>query len=203
MELTKRQAQIYHLLKHRWVQEGRQPGLSELATELGIHYVSLKQHLQLIAAKGYLTFEAKGKGRSPIITLTEPEHLLPLLGEIAAGSLHDAEQTVEGYLNLPAKDRFALSVRGNSMAGQLLDGDVVILKRAAWRDGDICAAYVDGQTTLKYVRRQRGSVLLIPHNGDYPTLTVPAAEVHIQGVCCGALRGELIPVLLKEGTYVS
>lgn len=199
MKLTKRQTQVYHLLKHRWAQEGRQPGLSELAEDLGIHYVSLKQHLEALATKGYLSLEPKGKGRSPVVTLKAPEHLLALVGEIAAGGLHDAEQHVEGYLKLPARGQFALRVRGDSMAGYLLNGDVVALRQGAFKNGDVCAAYVDGATTLKYVYRYQNHAVLRPHNPDYSPIEVSLDELHIQGVLSGVIRGELIPLLLNEG----
>ena len=82
MSLTKRQTQIYSLLKRRWSELGRQPPLSESAAELGMHYVSLKSHLAVLAEKGYLEIRPQGSGRSPILSLraSESEDLLALVG---------------------------------------------------------------------------------------------------------------------------
>ena len=197
-KLTKRQNTIYQALV-KWVEDGGRKSLSQVAETLDIHYVSFKQHLSALDKKGHIILEPQGRGKAPKVRLLNTIFGMPLMGEIAAGGLHDAEQTVEGYLQLPARGQFALRVRGDSMAGYLLDGDVVSLKQGEWRDGDICAVYVDGATTLKYVHRHPKGFVLRPENPDYDPIHVALDELHVQGVYTGVIRGELVPMLLQEG----
>jgi repressor LexA len=178
------------------------PDLAELARSLGITYVTLKQHLDALAHKGYLTVEGRGRGRSPVIHLPAAATGVPLIGAIPAGPLSAALSDTEGYLPLHglSSDHFALRVRGDSMADLIQDGDVVLLeRRAPASNGLICAARVgDEEATLKYVERDGGDHLrLVPHNRDYPVLRVHLAEVQIDGVYRGLLRGAVVGELLR------
>lgn len=123
-------------------------------------------------------------------------HHIPLLGSIIAGSPETAEGRVEGCididpatLRLPKNARtFALKVRGDSMrqAG-ILEGDVVIMEFREARHGDIVAALIDGETTLKRFILQNGAPYLRAANPRYPDL-IPARELVIQGVLIALLR---------------
>ncbi len=73
--LSKKQDSVYAFLEDMWLVHNRQPNLAEMAKHLGIHYVSLKQHLNALEAKGYLRIETQGRGRPPIIHLLTPEYL--------------------------------------------------------------------------------------------------------------------------------
>jgi repressor LexA len=92
------------------------------------------------------------------------------------------------------------------MADRIENGDVVLLHRAdPQRSGEICAVRVgEDESTLKYLDWQPGSsrpleYRLRPHNNAFPTLTVPAEELHIDGVFRGLLRGDVVQELLLEG----
>src|SRR5690606_30292981 len=89
------------------------------------------------------------------------------------------------------------------------DGDVVLLQRVEpQRSGEVCAVRVgEDESTLKYLewspprsgdRPER--YRLRPHNPIYTTLTVPAAELHIDGVMRGLIRGDVVQDLLFEGS---
>jgi len=84
---------------------------------------------------------------------------------------------------------FALRVRGDSMIGaHIVDGDVVILEDAKEvHDGDVVAALIDGETTLKRYVVERGRPYLKAENPRYPNL-VPARELKIQGVMVSLVR---------------
>jgi repressor LexA len=107
------------------------------------------------------------------------------------------EQTVEGHVSLDARSAnahknrgtFALRVRGDSMIGaHIVDGDIVILEDAKdVHDGDIVAALIDGETTLKRYVVERGRPYLKAENPRYPDL-VPARELKIQGVMVSLVR---------------
>ncbi len=207
LELTKPQQRVLALLKKQWRERGGQPNLNDVAKALGIHYVSLKQHLAALDTKGYLTFQTQGRGKPPIIRLTQedsgfgaPGRGVPLLGDIAAGGLHEAVEHLEGFLNVPGReDRFALRVKGDSMSEPIQDGDVVILKKSPFKSGDICAVRFEDETTLKYLDlHPNGSALLRPHNRDYEPIEVALSEVYVAGVYDALLRGAVVDELFRE-----
>src|SRR5207253_6382201 len=107
------------------------------------------------------------------------------------------EQTVLGHVSLDAKSAnasknrrmFALQVRGDSMiGGHILDGDIVILEdRKEVRNGDIVAALIDGETTLKRFLTEHGRPYLRAENPRYPDQR-PAHDLRIQGVMVSLIR---------------
>jgi len=200
------QRKIYERLTELFMRSGEMPNLSDLAREIGITYMTLQQHLKALAKKGYLSFESRGRGRTPIVRILRLG--IPILGSITAGSLEDRLQEPEGFLALyggVSQDSFALRVDGESMSDLIQDSDVVILqKQQPRRSGEICAVYVEDShtTTLKYVEWENGKgkneLVLRPHNQDFPTIKVPASEVMINGVYQGLLRGELINTFYRD-----
>lgn len=200
--LTPTQERVYTRLLEHQRRTGRLPELSDLARSLGIHYVSLRQHLEALQKKGYLEFESRGRGRSPHLALPAQATGIPVLGDIPAGPFDAAVAHPEAYLPLPAivSASFALRVRGDSMADLIQPDDVVLLsRRPPQRDGEICAVRVgEDDVTLKYVRRlPGGKVELRPHNPRYETMVLPAEEVSIDGVYLGLLRGAAADALLE------
>lgn len=73
--LSKKQDQVYAFLEDSWLINNRQPNLAELAKQLDMHYVTLRQHLEALETKGYLSIETQGRGRPPIIHLLTSEYL--------------------------------------------------------------------------------------------------------------------------------
>jgi len=122
---------------------------------------------------------------------------IPIYGQIPAGMSALTEQTIEGHVSLDArmanvsKNRgtFALRVRGDSMIGaHILDGDIVIMEENKdLHSGDIVAALIDGETTLKRYVMERGRPYLKAENPRYPNL-IPARELKIQGVMVSLVR---------------
>ncbi|MEJ2359200.1 MAG: S24 family peptidase, partial [Deinococcales bacterium] len=192
-------------LRAAQARHGRLPELAELARRFGIRYPTLREHLRALEAKGELRIEGRGPGRSPLVTLRGTAAGVPLFGEIAAGVPVGSYPDPEAYLALRNRpDHFALRVRGDSMADRIEHGDVVLLQRTPpQRSGEICAVRVgEDETTLKYLEWRGGEprrYRLRPHNPAYPTLGVPAEELHIDGVFRGLLRGEVVEELLVEG----
>jgi repressor LexA len=123
-------------------------------------------------------------------------HQIPLLGSIIAGKPDNADGRIDGCididpttLRLPKNARtFALKVRGDSMRNAaILEGDVVIMEFREAKHGDIVAALIDGETTLKRFIVQNGVPYLRASNPKYPDL-IPARELVIQGVLIALLR---------------
>lgn len=201
-KLPRMQRKVYdHLLAYQ-KEHGSLPDLSALAREFGIHYVSLKQHIVALSKKGYLNFQSRGRGQSPLVSLPPQATGVPILGHIPAGPLSEAISEAEGYLPLRGtQDHFALRVRGDSMADLIMPGDVVLFKKGTpQRSGEICAVRVDqNDVTLKYLDWLGESRLeLRPHNSAYPHLSVDANDVHVEGVYQGLLRGDILNALLHD-----
>ena len=199
--LTHAQSKVLRLLERG--SGGELPDMATLARELGVHHSTVQDHLQALANKGFIRFERRGVGRTPLIALCARG--VPLVGSVPAGPLSDALEHPEGYLNLPfGPEHFALRVKGDSMAEPIQSGDVVILRRTPeFRSGEVCAVRVNGdEATLKYVERyptDASLLLLRPHNPAYDPVEVPAEETFIAGVYRGLLRGDALNVLLTEG----
>ena len=121
---------------------------------------------------------------------------VPVIGEIAAGAPVLAEERVESVYPLPRDlvgegTLFALRVRGESMlqAG-VLPGDLIVVRQQPTvEQGEMCAAMIDGEATVKFFRRtKRGEVFLDPANEGYEPIPVPPdAE--------GAILGRVVAVL--------
>ena len=206
VKTTAVQDKVLRLLKRRWRERGSQPNLNEVAGELGMQYMSLRQHLEALEKKEYLTFTSQGRGKPPVIKLVEKKNVrlehegVPLLGDIAAGGLHEAVEHCEGFLAVPGGgERFALRVKGDSMSEPIQDGDVVILKRSSFTSGDICAVRHEDETTLKYVDLgSNGKAYLRPHNPAYSLIEVSLEDIYVAGVYAGLLRGTVVHELFRE-----
>jgi repressor LexA len=122
IKLSTMQRKVYDKLVAYRARTSAYPELAQFARELDIHYVSLKQHLQALDKKGYLTFESRGRGQSPRLRLPLQAIGVPVLGSIPAGPLSEAIEHAEGYLPLNASsNHFALRVSGDSMADLIQD----------------------------------------------------------------------------------
>lgn len=198
------QERVYRRLVEHQRRTGSTPDLAELARSLGVHYVTLRQHLEALQGKGYLTFESRGRGRSPRLELPPEATGIPLVGDIPAGSLGLASAHVEGYLPHLASTGayatdFALRVQGYSMADLIQPDDIVLLAATRpSRTGQICAVRVgQDEVTLKYlVWLPQDGYELRPHNPDFPTVRVAGSELSIDGVYRGLLRGGAAEALL-------
>lgn len=121
---------------------------------------------------------------------------VPILGKIAAGVPIEAVQNEIGRIAVPADmvsdgEHFALEVRGDSMIGAgILDGDVVILKRAeSAESGDIVVALIDAEeATLKRLRKRGNSIALEAANPAYETRIFGPDRVRIQGKLIAMMR---------------
>jgi repressor LexA len=109
---------------------------------------------------------------------------VPLLGRIAAGGPILAEQAVEDVFPLPRQlvgdgELFLLQVVGDSMVGAAIcDGDWVVVRRQQTAEnGDVVAAMLDGEATVKTLRRQDGNVWLMPHNPAFQPIDGTHATV--------------------------
>ncbi len=198
-DLTHRQKEILEYLRMSQRRTGIMPSTREIQHYFGFaSQTAAMSHLRALERKGVIQRLA-GKARAVIF----PEDLdrgeiadIPIYGSIAAGMSQDVETEREGCiavdisaLGIPRHAKtFALKVRGNSMIdAHICNGDTVILEFREPRKGDIVAALIDGETTLKRYLVEKGQPFLRAENPDFPDL-IPARELIIQGVLVALLR---------------
>jgi len=199
--LTERQQDILSFIETEQREKGVTPSTREIQTHFGFaSQTSVMQYLDALERKGFLQRHAR-KARA-LITPVQQVRItdIPIYGQIPAGMAARAEQTMEGHVSLDARTvnaskngrTFALRVRGDSMIGaHILDGDIVILEdRKDVRSGDIVAALIDGETTLKRYVLDHGRPYLKAENPLYPNL-VPARELRVQGVMVSLVRKQV------------
>lgn len=196
--LTDRQRNVLDFIQSEQREKGVTPSTREIQSHFGFaSQTSVMQYLAALQRKGFIDRQAR-KARA-LITPVQKVRItdIPIYGQIPAGMATLTEQTVEGHVSLDARSvnasknsrTFALRVRGDSMIqAHVLDGDIVILEdRKDVQHGDIVAALIDGETTLKRYVVEHGRPYLKAENPDYPDL-VPARELRIQGVMVSLVR---------------
>src|SRR5690348_16981801 len=171
MELTPRQRSILTVIRD-WVDEhGYPPTMREIGAAVGLASPStVAHHMAVLEKNGFLRRDARG---SRAVDIRPPgddvesrggfdgnDVRVPVLGAIAAGAPILAEQHVEDELTLPTSlvghgTLFALKVRGDSMIeAAICDGDLVVVRQQqVAEDGEIVAAMLDGEATVKVFRR--------------------------------------------------
>jgi repressor LexA len=194
--LTRRQQQILDHIRREQEQAGTAPTLAEIARHFGFRSLNaVAEHLRLIRQKGHLAPSA-GKARAlKVISPLHPHRRrvadIPVFGCIPAGPPQDRTQEAKGCVSIdigtlnfkPTPRTFALEVRGDSMNGKhIVDGDLVVLEHGANpKPGDVVAALIDGESTLKTFLLRGTKPFLKAENPKYPDL-IPAQELVIQGV---------------------
>lgn len=200
--LTKAQRRVLDFIQSE-TDAGRPiPTLREIAARFGFAgHRAAACHLEALKRKGFLASDP-GKARSlritsPLARLRERTMDIPLFGSIPAGFAEDKEQDAEGCVTVdvsslgfkPTRNTFALRVTGDSMIGRhILDGDIVVLEHGPEpRNGEIVAALIDRESTLKTFILKNGKPWLRAENPKYPKL-IPAEELMIQGVFKALIR---------------
>lgn len=196
-KLTSRQQQVYHFIIHYLDQHGYAPTLQEIASHLEIRgNLGVLRHLAALEKKGFI--HRTPRSSRGIVVLGRFSSLsLPIIGSIAAGPLSEALEHIEGYLNvdtdlIKGEHSFILRVRGNSMIeAQIADGDLAIVRPQSTADnGDIVAAMLDGEATLKRFYREEGYLRLQPENSSMQPIILSACDgdVSLLGKVTGILR---------------
>ena len=205
-ELTKRQQRILEVIRDTVDARGYPPSVREIGEAVGLSSPSsVHNQLAVLERGGYLrrdplrprAIEVRFDLDTELSVPVGPSKAVPLVGEIAAGIPILAEERVEAVYPLP-KDLvgdgtlYMLRVRGESMlqAG-VLPGDLVVVRsQPSVEQGEMCAAMIDGEATVKFFRRTKsGQVFLDPANEGYEPIEVPpGAESVILGRVVAVLR---------------
>jgi repressor LexA len=190
---------------------GYPPSVREIAMAVGLASTSaVHHHLSALEREGYLE---RGATQSRALRLTptaalhaglageltpgmagSDSHVLPVVGEIAAGGPIEAYQDVSETLTVPdmvapTGDAYILKVRGDSMIdAHITDGDYVVIRpQETARNGDIVVAQVEeNAVTLKRFFKEQGRIRLQPANESYEPMYYQ--DVRIQGKLIGVIR---------------
>jgi repressor LexA len=200
--LPVRQQRILLTIRDWVVRHGYAPSTREIGAAVGLRSSSsVSKHLASLEEKGFLR---RGTAVSRPIDvrafLHEPQARengdsvsVPVVGDIAAGTPILAEEHVDDVLTLPRElagrgTVFALRVRGDSMIdAAICDGDTVVVRQQSEaHSGQIVAAMIDGEATVKVYRRRNGHVYLEPRNPAYDV--IDGDEAVVLGVIVSVLR---------------
>ncbi len=201
--LPLRQQLILVAIRDWSVRHGYSPSSRQIGDAVGLRSSSsVSKHLAALEEKGFLR---RGASMSRPIDVrvflkdpttrrsTEDSVSVPVVGHIAAGSPIAAEEHVDDVLTLPRGitgrgNVFGLRVRGDSMIdAAICDGDIVVVRQQSEaHSGQIVAAMIDDEATVKVYRRRNGHVFLEPRNPAYAAIDGDKAVV--LGVVASVLR---------------
>lgn len=208
--LTQRQRKVLQVIRESVERMGYPPTMREIGEAVGLTSTSsVSYQLKTLQKKGFLRREVSRPRavdvRMPADTSNAADEaaeraaqprpaFVPVLGRIAAGGPILAEQAVEDVFPLPRElvgtgTLFLLKVVGDSMVdAAIADGDwVVVRQQPDAVNGDIVAAMIDGEATVKTYKRKDGHVWLLPQNEAYAPIPGDAA----------LLLGRVVTVLRK------
>lgn len=214
--LTQRQRMVLEVIRDSVQRRGYPPSMREIGEAVGLTSTSSVSHqLRSLQRKGFLrrdpnrprAVEVRVPGTTPVRTDEDafeapggqpasaqptPAYV-PLVGRIAAGGPILAEEAVEDVFTLPKQlvgegTHFLLKVTGDSMIDvAIADGDwVVVRQQPVAEQGDIVAAMIDGEATVKTFKRRDGHIWLMPQNSAYEP--IPGDEATVLGRVVAVLR---------------
>ena len=208
-DLTQRQRRILEYIRSAVEHNGYPPSVREIGEAVGlVSPSSVAYQLKELEKKGYLR---RDPNRPRAVDVRPPSELMeqqdeeavraarpapayvPVLGRIAAGGPILAEQAVEDVFPLPRElvgegTPFLLQVKGDSMLdAAICDGDwVAVRQQPTANNGEIVAAMLDGEATVKTYRNRDGHVWLLPHNPSFDPIA--GDEATIMGRVVAVLR---------------
>jgi len=195
--LTTRQLKILQAIKEALLTNGYPPSMREIGAAAGLASpASVQYQLQALEKKGFIRRDPT-RGRALEVLLpgestqlenasvhTDTTRLVPLVGRIAAGGPVLAEQAIEETFPLPESivgqgELFMLKVIGDSMIDvAICDGDYVVIRsQKDCEKGEIVAAMIDGEATVKTFSRKDGHIWLLPANDSYAPINGDECEI--------------------------
>lgn len=198
--LSEKQLAILDVIQRSVSQRGYPPSMREIGDAVGLASLSSVTHqLNQLELSGYLRRDPnRPRALEVLIDLPQPSTslefenatpvgdaaMVPLVGRIAAGIPITADQQVDEIFPLPRQlvgkgELFMLKVQGESMIdAAICDGDwVVVRQQQTAENGDIVAAMLDGEATVKVFRQRDGHTWLLPRNTAFEPILGDFAEV--------------------------
>ncbi|MEO6715608.1 MAG: transcriptional repressor LexA [Mycobacteriales bacterium] len=194
--LTPRQRKVLEVIRDAVEHRGYPPSVREIGEAVGLTSTSSVHHqLAVLQKKGYLRRDANRPRAVEVFAARGDDALaenderptpayIPVVGRIAAGGPILAEERIEEVFPLPKAivgegTLFMLKVTGDSMVdAAITDGDWVVVRQQPNADnGDIVAAMIDGEATVKTFKRRDGHVWLMPHNPAFSPIAGDEATI--------------------------
>ncbi len=206
-DLTARQREVLAFIRSFTERHGAPPTVREIGERFGFTARAAFDHLRALERKGMLHRRVTGKRVSRTLVLPDrgagrrpAMREIPVLGRIAAGTPVFAEENREDAIPVRAEwfarkgeDLFALRVRGDSMINaHIMDGDLVLVRRQETaQPGEVVAALLDNEATVKRLGREGEAVVLRPeHPTMKPIVVEPGrGDFRILGKVVGLIRG--------------
>ena len=191
--LTTRQLKILQAIKAALVTNGYPPSMREIGAAAGLASpASVQYQLQALEKKGFIrrdptrgrALEVLLPGEASEVAPADNTRMVPLLGQIAAGGPILAEQAVGETFPLPESivgqgELFMLKVKGDSMIdAAICDGDFVVIRsQKGCEKGEIVAAMIDGEATVKTFSMKDGHIWLLPANDSFAPIDGDNCEI--------------------------
>lgn len=199
--LTDKEQNILDYLRRYFEKTGYVPSYTEIHNHFGFKSKnSVRQYLKALKEKGAINW-SEGSYKKRNIKLNEepaPPGLsqLSVEGDVAAGLLTEAIENREPFLIAshllnPSKEYFALRVKGDSMIGDhIMDEDIIVIQRTSqFHNGQIAVVDVNGEATLKRIYKKGNTIELRPSNPDFKSVFLKKpSELKILGVLCHVSR---------------
>ncbi|BBN83555.1 LexA repressor [Pseudoalteromonas sp. A25] len=197
--LTKRQEQVFELIKVFIKDTGMPPTRAEIAEALGFKSANAaEEHLKALAKKGVIEMvPGASRGIRLVEEIEKEDPGLPLIGRVAAGEPILAQQHVETHCQIdahlfkPAAD-YLLRVNGMSMKDiGILDGDLLAVHSTkVAENGQVVVARVEDEVTVKRLEKAGKKVLLHAENEEFSPITVDLEyqSFEIEGLAVGIIR---------------
>ena len=186
-----RREKVLEFVRSYTEEQGFAPSIREIAKAVGVRSTkAVKYHLDILVADGLI--KRTPKQARGLQTAHQPD-ALPLIGRIAAGSPLLAIENVEAQVSLSRfRDCFLLRVKGESMKGAgIMDNDMVVVRpQTAAENGEIVAALLGSEATVKRFYQHRDQIVLQPENPEFEPIIVSPdrQDFRIIGVVVGLLR---------------
>tara|TARA_B100000427_G_scaffold106381_1_gene88261 strand:+ start:8813 stop:9415 length:603 start_codon:yes stop_codon:yes gene_type:complete len=191
--LTKKQTAILNFIYDFFQDKQYYPSYKEIAKEFKFNSDgTVRTYLEILERKKYIKRHSKARA----LTLLAQPFSTPILGHIHAGTPTEAienfDKTVESLTMLKhKKNKFALTIKGDSMINAgILEGDIAIIEKdLPIRSGDIVAALIDNEATLKRYIKEKDHITLKAENNDFKSIFIyKSSNLKILGKCTGTIR---------------
>jgi repressor LexA len=193
--LTRQQERVLNFIQTHSRKFGYPPTIREIGTHIGAKWNhGVERHLRALEQKGHIT-RVHDKSRGIKLSSSPTGTVVPILGRITAGKPILAIENVEEKIVLDPSfvkgdGSFLLMVEGYSMKNAgILDGDLVLVRQQATAEsGDIVAALIGDEATVKRFSQNGDQVVLEPENPDFEPIYSDSTSIKIIGKVLAVLR---------------
>ncbi|PKM22233.1 MAG: LexA repressor [Gammaproteobacteria bacterium HGW-Gammaproteobacteria-14] len=195
--LTSRQRAVLECIRQHLQDTGMAPTRAEIADLMGFQSKNAaSDHLRALERKGYIRIHNdRSRGIQMLDAANWSDDEMPLVGMVAAGLPIEAVENVERTVPVPQglfhqRPTYLLRVQGDSMkdAG-ILDGDLIAVRKTNMaRSGQIVVARIDEDVTVKTLKINKSSILLMPANDAFEPIRVAPDQLIIEGIVVGLIR---------------